>query len=166
MKRMVAGLIGAGGLVALAVVLYSQMQQPETAIAETPKAQAKAASANASAKTATPAEAAAPEKVVYTFEDDAKMGEFTNLWQQRESAIIRMSVLQSYWNQERDLLAKFNDKLTTDYKLDMAKNYFLDRTRRALIEREASAAPPAGQPTAQGGTATTAAAPSSTAPKP
>jgi len=76
------------------------------------------------------------EKIVYTFSDDAKMSEFTNLWRQRQAVILRMTVLQSYWNEEQTVLKQLNEKFTTDYKLDVAKNYVLDDKRRVLIERE------------------------------
>ena len=87
--------------------------------------------------------AAAAEKIVFTFPDDTKMQEFMKLWQQRQGIVLRMTVLQAYWNEEQTALAELNNKLTTDYKLDPKKNYSLDDKRRALIEHEA---PPSPQP--------------------
>lgn len=96
---------------------------------------------------ATPSQPAAPtgsqaEKIAYTFSDDAKIKDFTTLWQQRQGIILRMTVLQAYWNEEQAALKQINDKVTADYKLDPTKNYFLDTKRRVLIEREAPPAPP------------------------
>ena len=76
------------------------------------------------------------EKIVYTFTDEAKMAAFTNLWRQRQGLVLRMTVLQSYWNEEQAALAKVNETFTNEYKLDVAKNYMLDDKRRVLIERE------------------------------
>ncbi len=44
------------------------------------------------------ANAAKAEKVVFTFENDEKMREFTKLWQQRQGIVVGMSVLQSNRN--------------------------------------------------------------------
>ena len=87
-------------------------------------------------------ENAAPEKIAYTFDDEAKMKEFTHLWQQRQTVLLRMTVLQSYWNEEQAALAKLNNQLATTYHLDATKNYSLDPTRRVLIERESPRTPP------------------------
>ena len=81
-------------------------------------------------------ENAAPEKIAYTFDDEAKMKDFTQLWQQRQTVLLRMTVLQSYWNEEQATLAKLNNQLATTYHLDATKNYSLDSTRHVLIERE------------------------------
>ena len=70
------------------------------------------------------------------------MKEFTHLWQQRQTVLLRMTVLQSYWNEEQAALAKLNDQLATTYHLDATKNYSLDSTRRVLIERENPHPPP------------------------
>lgn len=89
-------------------------------------------------KTEAPPAAAMPEeKVAFTFENDEKMEEFTRLWQQRQGMIVRMTVLQAYWNEEQAALAQVNNKLAADYQLDTSKNYSLDPKRRVLIEREA-----------------------------
>ena len=81
-------------------------------------------------------------KVIYTFADEDKMREFMKLWQQRQGIVLRMTVLQAYWNQEHEALAKLNNQLATDYHLDTTKSYSFDDQRRALIEHEA---PPAAQ---------------------
>lgn len=79
---------------------------------------------------------AADEKVAYTFTDDAKIQEFAQLWQQRQGTLVRMTVLQSYLSQEQADLAKLNQTITSTYKLDPSKSYFLDAKRRVLIERD------------------------------
>ena len=114
-------------------------------------AKEKAAKANAAptAQAGTEPAKAKEEKIVYTFADQAKMEEFTKLWQQRQGAVLRMTVLQAYMSQEQAGFTELNKKLTTDYKLDPAKNYFLDSKRRILIEREVPPAPSAAAPAAQ-----------------
>ena len=112
----------------------------------------------ASAKSADSSQGAAQkvgdEKVVFTFDDEAKMSEFTKLWQQRQAIILRMAVLQAYWNQEQPTLTKLNEKITADYKLDVKKNYSLDVKKRSLIELPS---PPAPEPSAAPGTSISAA---------
>ncbi len=91
------------------------------------------------------------EKIAYTFKDDAELQAFTQLWQQRQGILVRMTVLKGYWDQEEAGLAELNTKVAADYQLDSAKNYSLDTQRRVLIERELPAqAPvtPAAQPAA------------------
>lgn len=111
-----------------------------------------------------------PETVVHTFTDEAQMTAFAELWRQRQSAVLRMSVLQAYWNEEQAVITQVNGRLTQDYHVDPAKNYSLDTQRRVLLEQPAPAtARPgdseglAGEPgtvgpgspgTADGGTAT------------
>ena len=91
---------------------------------------------------ATPPEAGskAPEHVVYTFESDERMKEFAGLWQKRQTMLLRMSVLKSYWEQEQDALTQLSKNLTTDYHLDLSKSYTLDAQRRMILEREVPAA--------------------------
>ncbi len=100
---------------------------------------------------AAPAPAAPPinEQVVYTFDDEVKMREFTRLWQQRQGIVLKMTVLQSYWREEEQALVELNNKLTADYQLDVNKNYFLDSDRRVLIERELPPAPVSVAPAAE-----------------
>ena len=132
MKRAVRWGIGVCSIaVALGLFLRDGHRQ-SLAIAEAAKKE------QAAKKTeATPA-AKAEEKIAFTFENDAKMEEFTKLWGQRQGMIVRMTVLQAYWNQEQAGLAQLNNKLAADYKLDATKNYSLDAKRRVLIEREAA----------------------------
>ena len=154
MKRSLMWLIGAGGVVVgLALFLRGQGQRVTGAIVEAAKekpAQTQPASAAQAATQGSVGQAAASaEKIVYTFGDDAKMQDFTKLWQQRQGVLLRMSVLQTYWSEEQAALAKLNNQVATDYKLDVTKNYFLDGQRRVLIEREVPPAPPSAQPTVQ-----------------
>ena len=81
---------------------------------------------------------AAQEKIAYTFEDEAKLNAFRELSQQRQAIVLRMTVLQAYWNQEQANLSKVEGKLAADYKLDLTKAYTLDSDRRVLIERPAA----------------------------
>ena len=149
--------VGAAGLV-VALLLSSAGQKGSVAIAEAAKEQPAKAGKTSSAPAAQPSApsgassksvdtAAKPEteKIVYTFGDQAKLDDFTNLWRQRQGSIVRMTVLQSYWNQEQAALTQLNNKFATDYKLDVTKNYTLDDKRRVLIEREG---PPASVPAA------------------
>ena len=89
------------------------------------------------------------EKVVHTFTDDAAMEGFTKLWQQRQGALVRMAVLKSYWEAEKETLAKLDAKLVTDYQMDAKKQYTLNEQQRTLIEMEAPPAPPAASAGAQ-----------------
>ena len=81
------------------------------------------------------------EKIVHTFEDAAKMEEFAKLWQQRQGILVRMSVLQAYWNEEQTLLDQLNHTLSGQYALDIKKSYYLDGKRRVLIEQETPPTP-------------------------
>lgn len=93
------------------------------------------------------APAAQPEKVVFTFSDDAQMQQFGQLWQQRQATITKMAVLQSYWNLEQQGLNKLNEQFSKDYNIDVNKNYQFDPKRKVLLEVEGP--PPAaaaGQP--------------------
>lgn len=133
MKRTLAWVIGVGCAgVVLALVLRGQSREDTTAVAQQAKEAAQPAAA------AKPSE---PEKIVFTFENDEKMNEFTNLWQQRQAMILRMTVLQSFWNEEQVRLAQLNQQLADQYKVDVTKNYYLDGQRRVLIERETPPAP-------------------------
>ena len=136
MKRTLPWVLGVGcaGL-ALAFVLRGRSQEATTAVAQ----QAGEASLQAA-----PAQASEPEKVVFTFENDEKMNGFTNVWQQRQAMILRMTVLQSFWNEEQVRLTQLNKQLSDEYAVDVTKNYYLDGQRRVLIEREAP--PPAPAP--------------------
>ncbi|MBI2104495.1 MAG: hypothetical protein HYT90_02780 [Candidatus Omnitrophica bacterium] len=80
-------------------------------------------------------------KVIHTFADEDAMKAFAELWQQRQSVIVRMAVLKAYWDSENSLVAQLNKQLADDYQVDVAKLYALDEQRRVLIERPAPAAP-------------------------
>jgi hypothetical protein len=88
------------------------------------------------------------EHIVHTFEDEAKFQEFKRVWEQRQTILVRMTVLKAYWDNEQVVLAALNDTLAKEYSLDVAKNYVLDTKRNVLIEREAPAEPsqPAAPP--------------------
>ncbi len=139
MKRSLG--LGLAGVCVSVLVLWTPMLVTLEAKEPTSKAQV----APAASSTTAPAKPGS-EKVAYTFPDEAKIQEFTKLWQQRQASVLRMTVLQSYWNEEQAALAELNNKLTSEYKVDTSKNYFLDREHRTLVEREA---PPAPQATAQ-----------------
>ena len=145
-QRVGWALVIGGVVVVLGLLTRFGVQQPVLAAPEAPKGQATKPEVAPTA----PQAATGPskeEKIVYTFPDQAKMEEFTKVWQQRQGIILRMTVLQAYWNEEQAALAQLNNKFSTDYKLDVTKNYTLDDKRRVLIEREAPPTPPA--PTSQ-----------------
>ncbi len=151
MKRTGSWVIGVGGVgLVLAVILHRYTQDAGMAMAAPEAKKAEPAASIATPATPAPKDQAAgktEEKIVYTFADDDKVKDFTKLWQQRQGIVVRMTVLQAYWNEEQASLTELNKKLSTDYKLDPTKNYFLDAQRRTLIEREAPPAPEASKPT-------------------
>ena len=123
------------------IALGLAMWSPQPVAAENAKPSAKTSSsapASSSATTQIGVQATPPasaEKIVHTFQDSAKMEEFAKIWQQRQGILLRMSVLQAYWNEEKTLLEQLNHTLSSQYALDVAKNYRLDDTRRVLIEQ-------------------------------
>ena len=132
---------------ALGIALGLMLWHPQPAAAEDAKPDSKAsspapASSSATAQIgveATPQENAAQagnEKIVHTFEDPVKLEEFKKIWQQRQGILVRMSVLQAYWGEEQTLLDQLNHTLSSQYALDITKSYYLDSTRRVLIEQE------------------------------
>ena len=138
--------------VGLAAVLHAASGPSGTASAwpgkkqneQKPQASPAKAAASTPAQPPTQAPAAsAGEKVVFTFDNDDKMKEFAQLWQQRQIMVLRMRALQSYFDDDQKKLAELNEKFVTDYKVDTKKNYSLDPKRRALIEHEAPPAAPA-----------------------
>jgi hypothetical protein len=82
---------------------------------------------------------------VFTFQTEEEMQEFAKVWQQRQAALARMSVLQSYWNQEQESVQRITNELSSKYNLNPDKAYSLDIPRKALVEIE-QPTPPAGQP--------------------
>ena len=102
---------------------------------------------------------------VHSFQDEAAMQAFAQLWQQRQSIILRMKVLEAYWRNEQDALKGMNYQLASAYGLDATKNYFLDGQRRVIVELAQDAEAPPVPPTAPGAAAPDAPAlPADTAP--
>jgi hypothetical protein len=97
-------------------------------------------------------------RVAYTFKDDAQLEQFAKLWQQRQRSVLRMTVLQSYWNEEQQALEVLNEQFAKEYNLDLKKNYRFDPDRKVLVEVEPSDASAAATPTMQGRPAAPAAA--------
>ncbi len=144
MKRMVPWSVGISGVaVVLAVQLGGSIAGMSSAEAANKDKGQPAAAASATPAEGQKADGKKEEKIVYTFEDEQKMQEFTKLWQQRQGIVLRMTVLKSYWDEEQVALTQLNNKLAADYKLDSTKNYFLDGQRRVIIERDT---PPAMTP--------------------
>ena len=106
------------------------------------------------------APAKAPEqppqgKSVHTFADQPEMEQFAQVWRQRQAALARSAVLESYIAQEQQALKQINEELMSKYSLDVNKAYTLDAERKVLLEREGpppapgqEAASAAGQPQA------------------
>ena len=103
----------------------------------------------AAASAASPAQPAAAQKegdkVVFTFDSDENMKAFETLWRQRQVAAVRMTVLQSYWNEEQALMTKLNEQLAKDYQVDVSKAYSLDPEKKVLIEHSDQEAMPVPQ---------------------
>ena len=97
---------------------------------------------------AQPAETPSEEagKTIHTFADEDAMKAFAEVWQQRQSVLVRMAVLKAYWDSEKSLVDQLNSRLASDYQVDATKLYALDEQRRVLIERPAPATP---QPAAE-----------------
>src|SRR3989338_4982474 len=93
-----------------------------------------------------PQGAGAPEggKVVHTFDDEATVQAFAAMWQQRHDGLLRLGLLEGYWNDEQALLGQLNRQLSDQYSLDLAdaaKSYLLDTDTRAITERAEPPAP-------------------------
>ena len=153
MKRALPWLIGVGCLgVAAALIWRNPAQREVTATAETSTTPAQPSPGpSGTTQPSAPQAAAGEEKIAYTFQDDAKMQEFFQLWQRRQASVVRMSVLQSYWNEEQTSLTELNQKLSTDYSMDVEKNYKLDDQQRVLIEVPAPPTPAPPSPPAPAG---------------
>lgn len=150
MRRALVWVIGLGcaGL-ALSVFLGESRKGGAVMAAQKAPAAQPAATPAVSAEAAKPAAAVSgEEKVAYSFKDEAEMQEFARLWQQRQAIVLRMTVLQSYWNEEQASLSELNSKISNQYKLDTTKNYALDPKQRALVERHVPlpSAPSSGEP--------------------
>ena len=101
----------------------------------------------AAAAPAAPAPSKTPEqppqgKTVHTFTDQTEMEQFAQVWRQRQAALARSAVLESYMTQEQQMLKQMNEELLSKYSLDVAKAYTLDAEHKTLIEHEG---PPPGQ---------------------
>jgi len=137
MRRIVAGCVGIG-------LLFGALESAGAAWGKKKKQAEKPAPASPQpAAVAQPQAQPAGATVIHTFEDEAKMGEFTRLWERRQAIILRMRVLQSYWSDDKALLAQLDTALNEQYQLDTAKHYILDPEKRTLVEQEA---PPGAQP--------------------
>ena len=91
------------------------------------------------------------------------MRQFGQLWQQRQSVMGRLSMLQDYLDQEQASLTYVNQKLWSQYHLDVSKPYTLDTNRRVLVEQDASAQAAAGSSSNGALTPVTGSAPGSSA---
>src|SRR3989338_6241043 len=150
MKRIVPLVLVVGG-VGLALWFVARAQRPQPALPSAPQAQtippaAVAPTPPSPESAVAPAQAEGTEPVVYQFEDEAKMREFAGLWQSRQKTLLRLAVLQAYWDNEQSGAATLNTQLETQYHLNPANNYALDGEKRVLIERPGSAAPPESAP--------------------
>ena len=103
------------------------------------RSQGTAPGSSAPATPSTP-EGTAPEgPVAYTFKDEAAVREFAELWRGRQNVVVRMTILQSYWNREQAVLAETTGPLKETYGVEPSENYFLDTDKRVLVERPAPA---------------------------
>ena len=143
MRRTLFWFIGAV-LVSAGLVwaLQAQEQQGAKPAASGPAAQKAASSSETE------------EHIAFRFADDAQMGEYTKVLQERQGILIRMQVLQQYFTEEQSRLSALNKDIIAKYKLDETRAYILDAERKVLIEREA----PPESPPAQPGSASTPAA--------
>ena len=96
--------------------------------------------------------------VVYTFADDEQMRAFGQRWQQRQGLVLRLAMLDAYWNNEQSTLNTVNQRITNEYHLDTSKNYMLNSDRRVIAERPAEAPMEQSAPAAPEGAAATPAA--------
>ena len=142
MKRPWSRVIGVGGLaLTLAGVVQGVPRDTTTALAAWGKKKPQTATPEpATAAPTTPP--AAPgvgsgEQVVYTFENEAKLQEFKQLWEQRQAVILRMTVLKAYWDNEQTIRTKLSDLFAQEYNLDASKDYVLDAKRSVILERQA-----------------------------
>ena len=81
--------------------------------------------------------------IVFTFQDDAAMKAFRDVWQQLQAMRVRMTVLESYWAEEKQRLAKVLQELNSRYGLKADQDFTLDTARRVLLERPKTAQPDA-----------------------
>ena len=134
MKRTLVWVVGLC-VASLGVVFALRAQERQ--IAKAPAAPASAASTPAQPPAAPPA-----GTVVHTFADQTEMEQFAQVWRQRQAALARSAVLESYLSQEQQALKQISEELLNKYHLNVDKAYTLDTERKALLEREG---PPPGQ---------------------
>lgn len=147
MKRMALWVLG---LCVASAGLVFALRAQERQIAKAP-----AAASTPAAPAKTPAEPP-PGTVVHTFADETEMEQFAQIWRQRQAALARSAVLESYLVQEQQALKQITEELLSKFSLDVAKAYTLDTERKTLVEREG---PPPGAPEAGAGAGPAAAAP-------
>ena len=82
---------------------------------------------------------------VFTFATEEEMQEFAKVWQQRQTSLAKMAVLQGYFTQEQEAVQRITEELATKYHLDSSKSYALDIPRKALIEVERKEPPISSQ---------------------
>ena len=119
---------GVGGFVASLGLVWALRAQEQQSIVKPPA----------------PSAAATADRVVFQFSDEAQMRQFGQLWQQRQAVLGRLSMLQDYLDQEQAGLTYVNQKLWSQYHLDVSKPYVLDTDRRVLVEQDALAPASAG----------------------
>ena len=154
MKRVTLWVVGAGvASVALMIALRAQEQAAKPISASNPPGPSSA-----------PAAPVGPEVVAFTFTDDTQMNQFAQLWQQRQAALTRMAVLQSYWSQEQGILAQMNQQLLSQFNLDVNKNYTLDADRKVLVEQPLTPEQQAAAAATQSGATPGQASPAAPAP--
>lgn len=130
MRRTTWGVIAAlGAAAAIGVAQAAPKDKPKAAAA----AEAPAVQASAPAQ---------EQRVVHAFQDDQQLQQFTQLWQQRQGLLIRLSVLQAYASEEQVALQELDNQFASTYHLDMRQldRYTLDAEKKVLIERAAAEA--------------------------
>ena len=148
------------GLCVASASVVMALRAQERQIAKAPPAAAAPASPSSSKASTQPP----PGKSVHTFADQTEMEQFAQVWRQRQAALARSAVLESYMTQEQQTLKQINEELLSKYSLDVSKAYTLDAEHKTLIEHEG---PPPGQGSASSAGQPPAAAPAApAAPKP
>ena len=107
-----------------------------------------AASVEAHAEPTASGEAEGDRRVVYKFASKDEMKGFLQMWQQRQAIMMRMAVLQAYWNEEQDRLTQVNKQLAESYHMDLTKRYVLEDELMHLIELKDVAEPEPSIPAA------------------
>ena len=135
MKRAALVVVGAG-VISIGLMLALRAQEQQAGAKSSAVSPAPASGVTAAANSAAPA---TPEgKIAFTFVDDAQLQKFAQLWRQRQAALTKMAVLQSYWKDEQTVLDNMNTEFKTQYNIDVSKNYRFDPDKKVLIEQTAS----------------------------